>query len=101
SHDGPPRRSLKVPVIQSDPVAPTSALEGGVARDFRMLAVRIRAAGLLDRRLRYYTVKLVLTGAAFAAGWVAFFILGASWANLGVAVFLGVMRSEEHTSNSS
>jgi hypothetical protein len=33
--------------------------------DFRILAVQIRDAGLLDRRPGYYSVKIVLTIAAF------------------------------------
>ena len=39
--------------------------------DFRVLAMQIRDAGLLDRRPGYYSVKIVLTIAAFAAGWAA------------------------------
>jgi hypothetical protein len=35
--------------------------------DFRVLAVQIRDAGLLDRRPGYYSVKIGLTIAAFAA----------------------------------
>ena len=45
-------------------------IDGG-SRDFRVLAVQIRDAGLLDRRPGYYSVKIVLTIAAFAAGWAA------------------------------
>jgi fatty acid desaturase len=62
--------------------------------DFRALAVRIRDAGLLDRRTGYYSVKIVLTIAAFAAGWVAFLVVGNSWATLGAAAFLGVMFTQ-------
>ena len=39
--------------------------------DFRVLALQIREAGLLDRRPGYYSVKIVLTIAVFAAGWAA------------------------------
>ena len=59
-----------------------------------LAAIGVRAAGLLDRRLGYYSVKLVATGVAFAAGWVGFIVLGASWATLGIAVFLGVMSTQ-------
>ena len=62
--------------------------------DFRVLAAKIRAAGLFDRRPGYYRVKIVLTVAAFAAGWVALFVVGNSWASLGVAAFLGVMFTQ-------
>ena len=35
--------------------------------DFRVLAVQIRDAGLLERRPGYYSVKIVLTIAVFVA----------------------------------
>ena len=63
-------------------------------QDFRALAVQIRDAGLLDRRPGYYCVKIVLTIAAFAAGWAALLIVGNSWATLGIAAFLGVMFTQ-------
>jgi len=62
--------------------------------DFRVLAVQIRDAGLLDRRPGYYSVKIGLTVAVFAAGWVALVVVGNSWATLGVAAFLGVMFTQ-------
>ena len=87
-------RLFDVSLIERAAVPTSSADEAGGAHDFRALAVRVRGAGLMDRRLRYYWVKLVVTVAAFAAGWVGFFLIGASWANLGVAVFLGVMSTQ-------
>jgi len=36
----------------------------------------VRQAGLLDRRLRYYTWKITLTAAALALGWVTFAVIG-------------------------
>jgi fatty acid desaturase len=62
--------------------------------DFRVLAVQIRDAGLLERRPGYYSVKIVLTIAVFVAGWAAFLVVGNSWATLGVAAFLGVMFTQ-------
>ncbi len=62
--------------------------------DFRVLAAQIRDAGLLDRRPGYYSVKIVLTIVAFAAGWAALLVVGNSWATLGVAAFLGVMFTQ-------
>jgi fatty acid desaturase len=62
--------------------------------DFRALALQVRAAGLLDTRTDYYTVKIGLTVGAFAAGWAALFLIGDSWAVLGVAVFLGAMFTQ-------
>lgn len=62
--------------------------------DFRTLAMNVRAAGLLDRRLGYYSITVVLTVAAFFAGWAALFILGDSWSTLGIAVFLGLISTQ-------
>ena len=62
--------------------------------DFRVLALQIRDAGLLDRRPGYYSVKIGLTIAVFAAGWAALVMVGNSWATLGVAAFLGVMFTQ-------
>ncbi len=73
---------------------PTATLRAAGPRDFRTLAIDVRAAGLLDRRPGYYWVKVVLTITAFAAGWAAVFALGDSWSTLGVAVFLGVIATQ-------
>jgi len=62
--------------------------------DFRVLAVQIRDAGLLDRRPGYYSLKIGLTIVVFAAGWAALVMVGNSWATLGVAAFLGVMFTQ-------
>jgi fatty acid desaturase len=62
--------------------------------DFPTLAVTIRDAGLLERRRGYYTVKIALTVAGLAAGWLALVIVGDSWAVLGVAAFLGVVFTQ-------
>lgn len=62
--------------------------------DFQSLAIEVRAAGLLDRRLGYYSIKIVLTLGAFAAAWVGVFIMGATWATLGLAVVLGVISTQ-------
>ena len=62
--------------------------------DYRALVERVRAAGLLHRRPWYYAVKITLTIAAFILGWIAFFVVGSSWATLGIAVILGVMFTQ-------
>jgi fatty acid desaturase len=64
------------------------------ATDFRTLAVQVRSAGLLDRRLGYYWAKIVLTVGAFALGWTAFFTISPSWVVLGVAVFLALASAQ-------
>jgi fatty acid desaturase len=58
------------------------------------LSRRIKAAGLLDRRVRYYGVKIALTTAVLVAGWTVFVIVGDSWWQLAVAVFLAVVFAQ-------
>ena len=56
-----------------------------------MLSRQIQQAGLLATRPRYYAWKIALTGAALAGGWAAFFLVGDSWWQLGVAGFLALV----------
>jgi len=62
--------------------------------DFAELSRRINAAGLLRRRPGYYVARLGLVAAALVAGWTAFFLIGASWWTLAVAVFLAVVFAQ-------
>jgi fatty acid desaturase len=62
--------------------------------DFAELNRRINAAGLLRRRPGYYAVRLSLAALALIGGWAAFFLVGASWWTLAVAVFLGVVFAQ-------
>jgi fatty acid desaturase len=83
------RRSLGDPMVPASP-------QSGVARgsEYAMLSRRVRQAGLLDRRIRYYAWKMTLTGLALAAGWTVFAVLGDSWWQLGTAVLLAVVFSQ-------
>lgn len=63
--------------------------EGG--SDFARLSRRIKQAGLLERSPVYYAVRAGVIGLAFAAGWTAFFLLGDSWWQVLVAVFLAAV----------
>jgi fatty acid desaturase len=65
-----------------------------VRTDFATLSRRITAAGLLDRRPAYYTVRLAAVALAFVAGWVAFVAIGASWWQLAVAVWMAVVFAQ-------
>jgi fatty acid desaturase len=58
------------------------------------LAQQVRDAGLLRRRYVYYWTQLTLTGASFAATWVAFALLGDSWFQLLVAAALGLVVTQ-------
>jgi fatty acid desaturase len=91
---GPASSERGVPLSEWCDVTPRAVTAVGVARDFRTLTAQVRAAGLLNRRPHYYLAKVVVTVTAFAAGWVCFFVVGARWANLGIAAYLGVMSTQ-------
>jgi fatty acid desaturase len=79
---------------------PASAADGLPAAvdpstaSFHMLALQVRALGLLDRRPGYYWAKITLTIFAFFAGWALFVVVGNSWATLAVALLLGMMFTQ-------
>jgi fatty acid desaturase len=59
--------------------------------EYAELSRLVRAAGLLNRRVGYYRVRIGLTVALFALGWTVFAWLGPSWWQLAVAAFLAVV----------
>ncbi len=63
-------------------------------RDYKRLVDEARQAGLLERRRWYYTLKVIITVGCFALGWVLFFIIGDSWATLGVAALLAFASTQ-------
>jgi fatty acid desaturase len=50
----------------------------------------VRGAGLMDLQPAYYTFKIALNLLLLAAGWAAFVLVGDSWWQLAVAVFLAL-----------
>jgi fatty acid desaturase len=62
--------------------------------DFADLSTRVHAAGLLRRRPGYYAAKAVLTVGAYAAGWVLFVLVGASWWQLATGALLAVAATQ-------
>jgi len=76
------------------PVAGRDTLVTGPGSDYAQLSRRVRAAGLLRRRRGYYSVKIGVNLVLLAAGWGVFFLLGRSWWQLLVAVFLAVMFTQ-------
>ncbi|MDG4833113.1 acyl-CoA desaturase [Solwaraspora sp. WMMD1047] len=62
--------------------------------DYAQLSRRVAGAGLLQRRPGWYAAKIVLTGGLFAAGWTAFALVGDSWWQTLVAVFLAVATTQ-------
>jgi len=88
---------LGTPATVAPPVPVGPAVPGpgpgarGAGRDYAELRRRIREEGLLDRRPRYYAVKIAVMAALLAAGWAAFFALGDTWYQLLVAVYLAAV----------
>jgi fatty acid desaturase len=56
---------------------------------FEELSRMVEATGLTRPRLRYYTIKILSTLMLLAAGWAAFAVVGDSWLQLAVALYLG------------
>jgi fatty acid desaturase len=62
--------------------------------DYAELSRQVKQAGLLERRRWNYTWRIAVTVALLAAGWGAFVLVGDSWWQLAVAVFLGIMFTQ-------
>jgi fatty acid desaturase len=62
--------------------------------EYAELSRQVREAGLLERRPRYYGWKIPVTVGLLAAGWAAFVLVGNSWWQLAVAVFLAVIFTQ-------
>jgi fatty acid desaturase len=82
---------VPIPRALSPEAAQPSAAESPRGSEYAALSREVRQAGLLDRRLRYYFWKIGLTALALAVGWTAFALIGDSWWQLGVAVYLAVV----------
>ena len=66
----------------------------GTGSDYAQLSRMVKRAGLLRRRPVYYSLKIGLNLVLLAAGWAAFAVLGRSWWQMLVAVFLAVMFTQ-------
>jgi len=62
--------------------------------DYAELSRQVKEAGLLERRRWSYTWRIGVTVALLAAGWAAFVLVGDSWWQLAVAVFLAAMFTQ-------
>jgi fatty acid desaturase len=80
--------------VARPPVAGRDTSLTGPGSDYAQLSRRVRAAGLLRRRPGYYSIKIGVNLVLLAAGWAVFFLLGRSWWQLLVAVFLAVMFTQ-------
>ncbi len=70
---------------------PVSAAQGS---EYAQLSKQIKQAGLLERRPGFYAWQITITAALLAAGWAVFGVLGNSWWQLAVAVFLAIMFTQ-------
>ncbi len=62
--------------------------------DYARLSRQVRQVGLMDRRTGHYAWRIAITGGLLAAGWAAFFLVGDSWWQMVLAVFLAVMFTQ-------
>jgi fatty acid desaturase len=62
--------------------------------DYSQLSRQVKHAGLLERRSWSYTGRITVTVALLAAGWAVFVLVGNSWWQLAVAVYLAVMFTQ-------
>jgi fatty acid desaturase len=74
------------------------ARDGALVRshdsDYARLSRAVRQAGLMDRRTGNYAWRIAITVFLLAAGWAAFVLVGNSWWQVVVAVFLAVMFTQ-------
>jgi fatty acid desaturase len=82
------RPALPVPA----PSAPPAAAQRG--SPYAELSREIRSAGLLERRPGHYTWRIAITAAALVAGWAALAVVGDSWWQLAVAVWLAAVFTQ-------
>jgi fatty acid desaturase len=76
-------------------VAPEAAgRRGRYVSAYADLSRRVQGAGLLHRRYAWYWSRMVGACVAFVAVWVIFYLLGDSWAQVGVAALLAVVVAQ-------
>jgi fatty acid desaturase len=64
------------------------------ASDYSHLLRTVQALGLLQRRHRFYAIKITILVLALAGVWVAFALIGDSWLQAGVAAGLGIVLTQ-------
>src|SRR5258708_34650160 len=62
--------------------------------DYAQLSRQIRQAGLMERQSGRYAWRITVTAILLAAGWAAFVLVGDTWWQLAVAVFLAVVFTQ-------
>jgi fatty acid desaturase len=84
----------EVAAIRQHPQPPVVPSEPSGGSQYALLLREIKAAGLLERRTGYYVRRIIITAALLAAGWTAFILVGDSWWQLTVAVFLAFVFTQ-------
>jgi fatty acid desaturase len=76
--------------------APSAAgpAESPRGSEYAQLSRQVRQASLMNRRPGNYVWKIALTTLALAAGWAVFVLVGDSWWQVGVAVYLAVVFTQ-------
>jgi fatty acid desaturase len=84
-----------VEVVARPSPHPTSAsVESPESSLYALLLRQVKSAGLLERRTGYYARRIAVTAVLLAAGWTAFVLVGDSWWQLAVAVFLAFVFTQ-------
>jgi fatty acid desaturase len=73
------------------PAAPSGERAGLPGGDYAELRRLIRQEGLLKRRPLYYSVKIAIVVVLLAGGWTAFALVGDSWWQMLIAVYLALV----------
>ena len=79
---------------ESSPAAGEAPPKVAGGSEYAQLSRVVRAAGLLRRRKGYYRIKIGVNLLLLAGGWTLFALIGRSWWQLLVAVFLAVMFTQ-------
>jgi fatty acid desaturase len=89
-------RSSGVAAIAAREPVPPSVLPLASSRgsEYAQLSRQIRQAGLMERRPGRYAWRIAVTVLLLAVGWAAFVVVGDSWWQLAVAVFLAMMFTQ-------
>jgi fatty acid desaturase len=84
-----------VGVTAADAAQPsTEATAARRGSDYARLSREVRQAGLMDSRTGNYAWRIAVTTSLLAAGWAGFILIGNSWWQLAMAVFLAVMFTQ-------
>ena len=85
---------MSTPLTLGTDPSPNSPPDGPSGSEYAALSRLVRKAGLLERRRAWYGWRIAATFLALVGGWVLFVLVGNSWWQLAVAVFLAVVFAQ-------